>query len=133
MPRSLLFLFLAMPVAALADPPDAGGPPTGTTTTVASPPPASGQTPPQSLGRKSCLSRHRNVTMPANVGNTMMDLTVTAEGIVTDVTVSKSSGSVDLDDAAVACTRTWTYKPATKDGVPVQLKWKAQVVWKMGH
>jgi protein TonB len=129
--RPLLCLFLAMPVAALADPPDAGGSPPSTTATDALPSPASGLTSPQSRGLKSCRNRRSNVTMSTNVGNTEMDLTVTAQGTVTDVAVSKSSGSSDLDEIAVACVRTWTYKPATKDGVPVELKWKAQVVWKV--
>ncbi len=64
-------------------------------------------------------------------GTTTLSFKITAQGAVTQVTVAKSSGNEELDAASVACASTWTYKPATKDGVPFETPWQATVAWKL--
>ena len=64
-------------------------------------------------------------------GTTKLSFVVTTQGAVTRVTVAKSSGNADLDDAAIACASTWTYKPARKDDVPIEVPWQASVAWKL--
>lgn len=44
---------------------------------------------------------------------------VTETGTVEDVKVVQSSGDPRVDERVVACVSGWTYKPATRDGVPV--------------
>jgi TonB family protein len=66
-------------------------------------------------------------------GTTLLAFKVTAEGSVKDPTIARSSGNEDLDDAALQCVTRWRYKPATQDGKPVEVKWQANVVWKMGE
>ena len=65
-------------------------------------------------------------------GTTVVQFTITAEGTVKDPSIKTSSGDADLDGAALACTATWLYQPAQKNGAAVAVPWVAQVVWKMG-
>lgn len=46
-----------------------------------------------------------------------------------NVTVAHSSGSQELDQAAVECASSWTYRPAQKNGRPVEVPWQAEVNW----
>jgi TonB family protein len=62
-------------------------------------------------------------------GAATADFTITAEGTVTGITISKSSGYRDLDQATVRCVSHWKYRPAMKDGVPVPALWRATVNW----
>ncbi|HTQ15466.1 MAG TPA: energy transducer TonB [Rhizomicrobium sp.] len=52
-------------------------------------------------------------------GKTELTLAVSAEGKVSGIAVSKSSGDALFDNAAVECARNWTYIPLTKNGVAV--------------
>ena len=62
-------------------------------------------------------------------GNTVLGFTVGVDGIPRDVSIATSSGNADLDEAAIACVKTWLYRPATRDGNPIAVPWKAQVAW----
>ncbi len=62
-------------------------------------------------------------------GTVVLDVTVAVDGSVKDVRVIQSSGNQDLDDAAVACWKTYRYKPAMQDGHPVEAHIKSQMVW----
>jgi protein TonB len=62
-------------------------------------------------------------------GTTSLSFLVTSHGQVRDIAVAQSSGNGDLDAAAVACAKRWRYKPATKDGNPIEAPWVAKVVW----
>ncbi|MBN1608638.1 MAG: TonB-dependent receptor [Polyangiaceae bacterium] len=53
-------------------------------------------------------------------------LTVTAEGVVSDVEIEASVGG-ELDAAAVEAARRWTFQPALQDGRPVAAKVRAIV------
>jgi protein TonB len=65
-------------------------------------------------------------------GTTTLAFTITTDGSITDVSVAESSGFSSLDDAAVRCAQaSWHYKPALQNGQPVQVPWKAKVLWKL--
>ena len=54
-------------------------------------------------------------------GVTILDSTIETTGQVGEVTVLKSSGYPELDQAAVDAVRTWTFQPATQNGQPVRV------------
>jgi protein TonB len=62
-------------------------------------------------------------------GNTKVSFTILTDGTVEAVTVATSSGSQRLDDATVACVKTWHYRPAIKDGKLAEVNSSAQVKW----
>ena len=61
------------------------------------------------------------------IGTVELMITVSVDGIVTEVEVNRSSGHHALDAAAVRAVRTWRGKPATRDGIPFQSKWKKPI------
>jgi TonB family protein len=64
-------------------------------------------------------------------GQTELAFTIKRDGTVADAVVKGSSGYPDLDSAAITCAETWTYRPATRGGMAVDLPWMALVVWKI--
>jgi TonB family protein len=98
----------------------------------ASPPP-SAITAPASIGKPHSCDENLYPVAALQVGaQGTSDLTfkITPQGSVTDVSVLISSGNVDLDNAAVVCARDWQYRPAVQNGVPVEVPWRARVVWR---
>jgi protein TonB len=65
-------------------------------------------------------------------GTTELAFQVLADGTVSGVKVSKSSGSDRLDDAAVDCVNGWHYRPAIKDDQTVDAPMTVKVDWKLG-
>jgi protein TonB len=63
-------------------------------------------------------------------GVVLLAMIVTAKGDVHDVKVTKSLDE-DLDRQAVAAVSTWKFKPATKDGKPVAVHLKTEVIFKL--
>ena len=56
-------------------------------------------------------------------GSVWLSIIVGTTGDVTDATVSKSlDAEFGLDDEALAASRQWKFKPATKDGQPVAVR-----------
>jgi periplasmic protein TonB len=51
-------------------------------------------------------------------GDVVVDITINADGKVSDLTVLKTPG-YGLESSVANTVRTWTFRPATKDGVPV--------------
>jgi len=51
-------------------------------------------------------------------GDVVVDVTISPDGKVDDLTVLKTLG-YGLESSVVNTVRTWTFRPATKDGVPV--------------
>jgi protein TonB len=103
---------------------------------AASPTPAAGATtrPASAGGPHACAEVQYPVSalQTGTEGRTILKFTITAKGGVSDVSVNTSSGNADLDTAAMSCARDWLYHPATRDGVPVDTPWLAQVLWKIG-
>lgn len=52
-------------------------------------------------------------------GVLILDVLVSAEGRAVKVTLARSSGVADLDQAALAAVRNWTFLPGRHAGVPV--------------
>lgn len=52
-------------------------------------------------------------------GEVLLSIHVDARGVPSQVDVASSSGSRDLDRAAVAAARRWRFRPAMRDGAPV--------------
>jgi len=65
-------------------------------------------------------------------GPTEVSFTVGIDGSVKDLSVSKSSGSQKLDNAASSCIGGWKYTPASKDGHPVEVHWSERINWQRG-
>ena len=64
-------------------------------------------------------------------GTTELAFTVGADGTVSSIKVSKSSGYDGLDDAARDCVRKWHYRPALKDNVLVDAPMTVKVDWNL--
>lgn len=62
-------------------------------------------------------------------GTTKVRFYITTDGSVRDVEVTQSSGSELLDQATLVCVRSWQYRPAERDGTPIEVPWKADVRW----
>ncbi|HEX4824633.1 MAG TPA: TonB family protein [Candidatus Polarisedimenticolaceae bacterium] len=91
---------------------------------------AEAETSPVSLSRKlpvySMQARQLRIQ-----GTVVMKVLVNEQGTVDDVTLVQGVPGADLNEAAVRAARSWTYRPATKAGVPVKV-WKIeQVTFKM--
>ena len=52
-------------------------------------------------------------------GMVMLQMRVSATGLVTNIHISRTSGYPELDAAALAAVSHWKYSPGTVDGVPV--------------
>lgn len=78
-----------------------------------------------------CLPYYPDEEAKAGIeGTTTVRFVITEEGRVSHLALEKSSGSRDLDRAALKCVKHWRYRPAIKDGTPVSVRWKADIVWK---
>ena len=56
---------------------------------------------------------------------------IKTNGTVRSPKVTRSSGYADLDKAAVGCVLRFTYKPAIKNGRPVEVPWIIRVVFRL--
>jgi protein TonB len=64
-------------------------------------------------------------------GTTELSFVVAADGTVSGVKVTKSSGSDRLDDAAADCVSQWHYRPAIKDDQLVDAPMTVKVDWNL--
>lgn len=64
-------------------------------------------------------------------GTTELAFTVGADGTLSGVKVTESSGSDRLDDAAVDCVSQWHYRPAIKDDQLVDAPMTVKVDWSL--
>lgn len=98
------------------------------------PPPASAISAPASIGKPHVCDENQypiSALQTGTEGSTLMAFTITAQGGVADVSVQRSSGNPELDNASMACARGWQYRPAMQNGVPVETAWRAQVHWQI--
>lgn len=63
-------------------------------------------------------------------GTVLLWLAVDEQGNVTEVEVKKSLEKT-LDESAIKTCRTWTFKPATRNGVPVSVRVMAEVSFRL--
>ena len=113
---------------------------TQVTTAITPPPPPAPPkqqppaiTAPASIGRPhNCQRQYPPLAMRLNhEGVTTIGFTIEPNGSVTNVHVIDSSGHDELDQAAIPCASSWTYKPALQNGQPVAVPWQTKVVWKL--
>ncbi|HEX4080547.1 MAG TPA: energy transducer TonB [Rhizomicrobium sp.] len=102
---------------------------------VVAPPKPAGITAPVALkAAHECNSRYYPpIAQRLNQhGTTLVRLTISADGQVTDAKVAGSSGYDSLDQAAVRCVTSgsWgAYKPALQDGRPIAAQTEVKIVW----
>ena len=87
-------------------------------------------TPPASLTRKLPVYSMQARQMKLQ-GTIVLKVLVNEQGAVEQVVVVSGIAGADLNDAAVKAARQWTYRPATKDGVPVKVWTTEQVTFKI--
>jgi TonB family protein len=124
-----IFFCAAVANAAVADTasPDAPGAPPADTNSLPPdivPPQADG---PHTLGDNYPVWARRL----GEQGVVTVKFTITVGGTVADLSVVKSSGFADLDDAALTAVKAWRYKPATKDGKPIPMPSETNVKFEL--
>jgi TonB family protein len=86
--------------------------------------------PPASLTRKLPMYSMQARQMKLQ-GTVVLKVLVDERGVVEQVVVVSGIAGADLNDSAVKAARQWTYRPATKDGVPVKVWTTEQVTFKI--
>lgn len=115
--------------------PDTFDPATAITIVSKAPPPPSppriGSGMPGAVGRPhECSGFYPPEAIAAHAeGSAVLEFTVATDGSTKDVKIRSSSGNADLDAASLACVATWRYRPATRDGAPIEAPWQAKVMW----
>jgi TonB family protein len=79
---------------------------------------------PEPIGFHGCSGYPSLAAANRSGGTVIMGFKVTAQASVADTVVVQSSGNAELDSATLMCAKSWLYKPATKDGKPVEVSWK---------
>lgn len=64
-------------------------------------------------------------------GTTLVHISVDAQGVLHDVTVLKSSGYPELDQAALTAVNQWKYQPAVDHGMAVDSEMQVPVTFKI--
>jgi protein TonB len=109
--KRLLVLILLLPAVALAQD-DA--------------PPPSGVAPPS---RHTCGDFYPDAAKKGGIeGMTRVSFHIAVDGTVKEPQVAQSSGNADLDAASLVCVRTFTYRPAIKDGKPIEVPWQINIL-----
>jgi TonB family protein len=62
-------------------------------------------------------------------GDTRVSFLIDTDGDVHDVHINQSSGVDWIDQEGALCAAKWRYKPATRNGKPVDAEWKANIDW----
>jgi TonB family protein len=62
-------------------------------------------------------------------GTVTTDFRIAADGSVQDAAIVRSSGNPTVDAATLTCVGLWRYKPAMRDGKPVDSPWQANSRW----
>jgi TonB family protein len=94
---------------------------------------AAGIVPPVAVGRSHlCMTRYPPAALRAHAtGAITTSFTIATDGTVKDLAVTKSSGNIALDSVAIKCVSGWLYKPASKDGHPIEVPGSAVVEFKL--
>lgn len=92
---------------------------------------ASNLNPPGALQTHVCRNYPHSAVWQGAEGGVTVSFNIAADGAAKNVAIVKSSGDDDLDQATLTCVSNWRYKPATRDGVAVEVPWNAHVEWMM--
>ena len=95
------------------------------------PPP--GVVPPQSIAPRSATAADYPVeSLPAQeMGTTTLRYAILEDGSIGPTEILSSSGSQRLDDAALVLVRRWRFTPAMRDGRPIRVWQRANVVFNL--
>lgn len=90
-------------------------------------PPAAMSAPPP----RSCVDFYKGppVDLSGSGGTSIVVVTIVG-GEVTHAALAQSSGNDGLDQAAIACVRTWHFNGADQAGRAIQIRATARVGWK---
>lgn len=86
-------------------------------------------TPPVALPGHVCHNYPHGALWDNAQGSARVRFLIETDGTVKDIVIVKSTGNSDLDQAALICAAAFRYKPATRDGVPVNWSWEANLNW----
>ena len=64
-------------------------------------------------------------------GTAIVSFVITTSGTVRDAKVVQSSGNDALDSASIECVLPWQFKPATQNGVPIEVVWSVRQNWRI--
>jgi TonB family protein len=78
---------------------------------------------------KFCGSYPRAAIRAHSEGSTMLAFVVGTDGSVSNLRITESSGSKELDDASSACVAQQHYFPMTVAGNPIAFDWNAHINW----
>jgi TonB family protein len=83
-------------------------------------------------GPNLCDHRYPRIAMRRRIeGSTSIAYRIGVDGNVKDMTVTQSSGSSVLDNAAMDCVKAWQYFPVTQHGQPVEVDKFLTMNWRM--
>ncbi|HEY0106864.1 MAG TPA: energy transducer TonB [Rhizomicrobium sp.] len=96
-------------------------------------PPAVGTRATPRGSRRSCTDLYRSLSLKLNEeGVTQVRFTITAEGDVTNASITKPSGFDRLDQATLSCIVRWHWTPATNpQGQPMETETALNIQWKV--
>lgn len=83
---------------------------------------------PYATGVHNCFDQYPAKANGAE-GVTSLDYRIGDDGNAKAVTIRVSSGSPELDKAAVECVEKWSYMPAKLYGKPIEIAWRTDVKW----
>jgi periplasmic protein TonB len=87
---------------------------------------------PAQFDSKTCKADYPKASlMNEEQGTTSMSFLVAPDGAVLDSKLEKTSGSKNLDKAAIKSISACKFKPGTKDGAPAQTWTKVDYAWKL--
>lgn len=77
----------------------------------------------------TCLKYPPDALAAHAQGTAEVSMRVAADGQVTNVVLTKSSGNAALDQQTLACIEASRYRPATHNAVPVEVPWHETITW----
>ena len=87
------------------------------------------ETPPGALQTHACHNFPHQAVWDGAKGVAIVTFHIGADGVVKDPKIVETTGDDDLDRATIVCVSRWQYKPATRDGVAIEIPWRAAVDW----
>jgi TonB family protein len=69
-----------------------------------------------------------NLASAGIVGGAILELTIGADGVVKKVVMMRASHP-EFGQSAEAAAKTWVFRPAIKDGVPIESRWRTAVAY----
>ena len=91
--------------------------------------PSQTRTPPGALQTHACHNFPHQAVWDGAKGVAIVTFHIGADGVVKDPKIVETTGDDDLDRATIVCVSRWQYKPATRDGVAIEIPWRAAVDW----